>query len=47
MGYLCKYDESIKYYKNIIDAIEQEIILNNVTRKSLEDWRSFQVEVIQ
>lgn len=22
-GYLCKYDESMKYYKKIIDAIEQ------------------------
>ena len=46
MGYLGKYDESIKYYKKIIDSIEQEIILNNVSRKSLEDWRSFQADVI-
>ena len=22
-GYLCKYEDSIKYYKKIIDAIEQ------------------------
>lgn len=47
LGYLCKYDESISHYKKIIDSIEQEIILNNVSKKSLEDWRSFQANVIQ
>jgi len=47
MGYLCKYEEAIKLYKKIIDSIEQEIILNNVSRKSLEDWRSFQADDIQ
>ena len=47
LAYLCKYDEAIKFYKQIIDAIEQQIILNNVSRKSLEDWRTFQADVIQ
>lgn len=42
-----KYDESIKQYKKIVDSIEQEIILNNISRKGVEDWRLFQGEVIQ
>lgn len=46
-GYLCKYDESIRHYKKIIDSIEQEIILNNVSKKTIEDWRTFQANVIQ
>lgn len=46
-AYLGKYEESLKHFKKIADSIEQEIILNNVHKKSIEDWRRFQFEVIQ
>lgn len=40
-AYLCKYQQAQKLYKSIIDSIEQEIILNNIGRAELEDWRKF------
>lgn len=40
-AYLGKYDQSLKQFKKIIDTVQQEIILNNIPRKSIEDWRKF------
>ncbi len=46
LAYLGRYDDSIKLFRKIGDSIEQEIILNNIHKKSIEDWRKFQSEVI-
>lgn len=45
-AYLGRYEDSIKQFRKIVDSIEQEIILNNVHKKSIDDWRKFEAEVI-
>lgn len=45
-AYLGRYEDSIKQFRKIVDSIEQETILNNIQKKSIEDWRKFQGEVI-
>ena len=35
-----------KVFKKVIDSVEQEIILNNINPKNLEDWRKFEAQVI-
>jgi hypothetical protein len=47
LAYLGRYEESIKRFKKMVDSIEQEIILNNVHKKSIDDWRKFEADVIE
>jgi hypothetical protein len=35
----------VKQFRKIVDSIDQEIILNNIQKKSVDDWRKFQGEV--
>lgn len=44
--YLGRYQESQKLFKKIVDTIEQEVMMHNVDRRMLEEWRKFESGVL-
>lgn len=41
-----RYEESQKLFKRIVDSIEHEIVMNNVDKRTIEDWRKFEKQVL-